>query len=222
VITSASVTGVRRLFTYQLWKGISDRAFAFLAIVGLSPVLALIAIAIRLDSPGNAILRREQVGNNGKIFTGYKFRTMWLNNDDREYKAYIVNYIGQNAPYKTCNGQPVYKVVDDPRVTRFGALLRKTNMDELPQFFNVLKGEMSLIGPRPDVPFAVQMYQDWHRERLRVKPGITGLWQVRQRKRLSFEDMVRLDIEYIKKQSLLLDIKIFFLTVGTILRMDGS
>ena len=110
----------------------------------------------------------------------------------------------------------------DPRVTRFGTLLRKTNLDELPQFFNILKGDMSLVGPRPDIPFAVAMYQDHHRKRFRVTPGITGLWQVNRRKKISFEEMIRLDTEYIKKQSLLLDIKILLLTVRTILNGEGS
>jgi len=120
------------------------------------------------------------------------------------------------------DGQGVYKVINDPRVTRFGALLRKTNLEELPQFFNVLRGEMSVVGPRPDIPFAVGMYKEWHRKRLEVKPGITGLWQVSGRKGLSFEDMVRLDIEYIERQSFILDIKILLLTISTILRRDGS
>jgi lipopolysaccharide/colanic/teichoic acid biosynthesis glycosyltransferase len=119
------------------------------------------------------------------------------------------------------NGQSIYKA-DGMSVTRFGTLLRKTNLDELPQLFNILKGEMSFIGPRPDIPFAVRMYKDWHRERLRVKPGITGLWQVSGRKSLSFEDMVRLDIDYINRQSALLDAKIALLTVRTSLSQDGS
>ena len=215
--------GVRRLFTYQVWKDVGDRMFALLAIVITFPLLSIIAIVIRLDSPGNPIFRRQQVGKDGHIFTAYKFRTMYTNNDDREYRAYIVRYIHENAPYKVSQqGQAVYKYVDDPRVTRFGVLLRRTNFDELPQFFNVLKGEMSLVGPRPDIPFAVAMYKDWHRARLRVKPGITGLWQVRERQKLSFEHMVRLDLSYVKKQSLLLDAKILLLTVRTVLRMDGS
>ena len=138
--------------------------------------------------------------------------------------------IWPEGPYETLkreyttdeNGQAVYKVVEDPRVTRFGALLRKTNLDELPQLFNVLKGKMSLVGPRPDIPFAVGMYKDWHMKRLNTKPGITGLWQVCGRKNLPFEGMVRLDIDYIKRQSFILDTKIIWLTVGTVLRMDGS
>jgi lipopolysaccharide/colanic/teichoic acid biosynthesis glycosyltransferase len=223
IIGLANKKGVCRLSRYQWCKVLFDRVLAFLAIVISSPLLAVIAIGIRLDSPGGAIYRREQVGENGKIFTAYKFRTMYANSDDQEYKRYLVKYILENAPYKIDqNGRGVYKVVDDRRVTRFGNLLRRTNLDELPQLFNVLKGEMSWVGPRPDIPFAVEMYKDWHHKRLCVKPGITGLWQVCGRKRLSFEGMVRLDIEYIKKQSLLLDAKILLLTVGTVLGRDGS
>lgn len=212
-----------RVFRYQWWKGMIDFLSAFAALMILSPLMLLIAIAIKIDSRGEIIYRREQVGKNGRRFTGYKFRTMRTDNDDSEYKEYLVKYIMENAPYKVdYNGQLVYKVTGDPRVTKLGALLRKTNLDELPQFFNVLKGEMSIVGPRPDIPFAVNMYDEWHRQRLLVKPGITGLWQVCGRKSLSFEDMVRLDIKYINKESLLWDTKISILTIGTVLRGDGS
>lgn len=211
------------LSIYQWYKGIFDRLLAVVLLVILSPLLAAIAIGIRLDSPGSSIFCRDQVGKNGHIFTAYKFRTMRVDNDDSEYKAYLVKYVLENAPYRIDqNGHAVYKVVDDPRVTRFGTLLRKTNLDELPQLINMLKGEMTFIGPRPDVPFSVAMYKDWHRERLGIKPGITGLWQVSGRKGLSFEDMVRIDIEYINKQSLVLDTKILLQTIGTILNGDGS
>jgi lipopolysaccharide/colanic/teichoic acid biosynthesis glycosyltransferase len=222
-IGSTDKSRVHCLFTYLWWKGIFDRVLALLAIVILSPFLTIIAIGIRLDSPGSAIFRRKQVGQNGRTFTAYKFRSMYTNNDDSKYRAYLVKYITENAPYTIdSNGQAVYKVINDSRVTRFGAILRKTNLEELPQLFNVLKGEMSFIGPRPDIPFAVGMYKDWHRKRFSVKPGITGLWQVCGRKCIPFEGMVRLDISYIKRQSLLLDAKIFLLTIGTILRRDGS
>ena len=185
--------------------------------------MLLIAFMIKIDSRGEIIYRREQVGKNGRRFTGYKFRTMSTDNDDSEYKEYLVKYILENAPYKVDhNGQLVYKVTGDPRVTRFGAMLRKTNLDELPQLFNVLKGEMSFVGPRPDIPFAINMYDEWHRQRLLVKPGITGLWQVCGRKGLSFEEMVRLDIKYINREAFLWDAKIFILTIGTVLRGDGS
>jgi lipopolysaccharide/colanic/teichoic acid biosynthesis glycosyltransferase len=208
---------------YELWKNIFDRVLALMFLVTLSPLFAFIAIVIKLDSRGKIIFCREQVGKNGKNFIMYKFRTMIADNDDKEYKSYLKKYINEGTPYTTDeNGQPIYKVVNDPRVTRFGVWLRKSNMDELPQFFNVLKGDMSLVGPRPDVPFAVDMYQEWHRERLNIKPGLMGLWQVGNRKSASFEEMVCLDIEYIKKQSLILDVKIIMKTIITILRGDGS
>jgi len=214
---------LNHLSIYQWLKSIFDRVIALIAIVVLSPLLAFIAIYVRIDSPGSAIYRREQVGERGRKFTAYKFRTMNVNNDDREYKEYLVKYILENAPYQVDeDGKAVFKVVNDPRVTKFGALLRKTNLDELPQFFNVLKGEMSLVGPRPDIPFSVNMYSAWHRKRLEAKPGITGLWQVCGRKGVSFEEMVRLDISYIEKRSLIFDAKILLLTVGTVLKGDGS
>ena len=210
-------------YMYKLSKGILDRVAAFFLIVILSPVLAIITLAIKLDSSGSAIYRREQVGENNRIFIAYKFRTMKSNNSDSEYKNYLAKYILENAPYTVDeNGQAVYKVVEDPRVTRIGSLLRKTNLDELPQLVNVLKGEMSIVGPRPDIPYAVAMYKDWHKKRLNAKPGITGLWQVCHRKGIPFEGMVRLDIDYIKQRSLLLDIKIMLKTVVTILTKDGS
>lgn len=211
------------LTTYRWWKEILDRLMALIIIVVLCPLMAVIAIVIRLDSPGNPIYRRQQIGEKGRTFKMYKFRTMYINNDDSEYKSFIVKYTRENAPYMVGqDGKAVYKFVNDPRVTRFGAWLRKTNLDELPQLLNVLKGEMSIVGPRPDIPFAVSMYKDWHRKRLGVKPGITGLWQVCRRKSLPFEGMVRLDINYIKRQSFFLDVKVLFLTVVTILRRDGS
>jgi len=203
-------------------KSVVDRILSFVLIIVLSPLLIFLATGIRLESPGNPIFRQERVGKDGRIFKAYKFRSMYANNDDSEYKAYLQKYVLENAPYRVDeNGNGIYKC-NGSGVTRFGALLRKTNLDELPQLFNVLKGEMFIIGPRPDVPFAVAMYQEWQRERLKAKPGITGLWQVCGRKGLSFEDMVRLDIEYIQKQSLLLDTRILLHTARVILWRDGS
>jgi lipopolysaccharide/colanic/teichoic acid biosynthesis glycosyltransferase len=215
--------GVCHILTYSIWKSLIDWLLSLVVLAGLSPFLALIAIGIVIDSPGSPVFAQERVGKNGRRFTAYKFRTMNVNGDDSQYKAYLKKYVVENAAYKVDqNGQGIYKVTDTHQVTRVGALLRKTNLDELPQFLNVLKGEMSIVGPRPDVPFAVDMYQDWQRERLRVPPGITGLWQVSQRRNLSFDDMVRLDIEYVNQQSMLLDAKILLLTVRAILRADGS
>jgi lipopolysaccharide/colanic/teichoic acid biosynthesis glycosyltransferase len=185
-------------------------------------LLLLIAIGIKLDSRESPIFAQERVGKDGTKFTAYKFRSMHTDNNDTEYKEYLKKYVIENVPYRFDeNGNAIYKV-DDSAVTRFGRFLRKTNLDELPQLVNILRGEMSFVGPRPDIPYAVDMYSDWHRQRLLVKPGLTGLWQVNSRKCVSFEDMVRLDIEYINNRSLRLDAKILLLTVGTIIAGDGS
>lgn len=209
--------------TYRWWKAALDRLFAALILVPLAPFFALITIGIRIDSPGGAIFRQERVGKDGQVFKIYKFRTMYAKNDDTQYKQYVKSYVTADAPYMVDeNGRAVYKIIDDARVTRFGAWLRQTNLDELPQILNVLRGEMSFVGPRPDVPFAVDVYSDWHRKRLLAKPGITGLWQTQKRAGVSFNEMVRLDVEYVEKQSICMDVKILFKTVGTILRRDGS
>jgi len=215
--------GARAPFSYSFWKSVVDRTAALVALVALSPLLVLIAVIIRLDSPGSPIFRQERVGKSGRTFTAYKFRTMRDNNDDSDYKAYLRRYHLENDPFSIDqHGNPVYKIIDDPRVTRFGGVLRQTNLDELPQILNVLAGEMSFVGPRPDIPFAVEMYSDWHRERLCTTPGITGLWQVSRRNGCSFDHMVQLDIDYIGNQSLLLDSKIVLRTIGVVLRGDGS
>jgi len=148
---------------------------------------------------------------------------MFVDNDDSEYREYVRSLITGGVPYKTQqNGRPVYKIDDDARVTRLGEFLRRTNLDELPQLLNVLKGEMSCVGPRPDTPFAIEMYQDWHLNRLSAIPGITGLWQVSDRSSLTFDEMVRLDIQYINNWSPLLDCRILLLTARVILARDGS
>jgi lipopolysaccharide/colanic/teichoic acid biosynthesis glycosyltransferase len=211
-----------RKMRYADLKAVIDRLLALVMVLVFSPLLILIALCVVIDSPGGALFRQERVGKDGCKFIAYKFRTMDGNKNGSKYEAYLGKYVLENAPYRIDeNGQGIYKC-DDTDVTRFGTWLRKTNLDELPQLFNVLKGEMSLVGPRPDVPFAVEMYNDWHRKRLGIKPGITGLWQVCGRKNLPFEGMVRLDIDYIKRESLLLDAKILLLTAGTILKRDGS
>jgi lipopolysaccharide/colanic/teichoic acid biosynthesis glycosyltransferase len=214
---------VQESFLYLLWKSVIDRPLALLVLIVLSPLMAIIAVLIRLDSPGLPIFRQERVGENGRRFALYKFRTMFVDNDDSEYREYVRSLITGGVPYKTQqNGRPVYKIDDDARVTRLGEFLRGTNLDELPQLLNVLKGEMSCVGPRPDTPFAIEMYQDWHLNRLSAIPGITGLWQVSDRSSLTFDEMVRLDIQYINNWSPLLDCRILLLTARVILARDGS
>jgi lipopolysaccharide/colanic/teichoic acid biosynthesis glycosyltransferase len=208
---------------YRCWKGVFDRMLALIGIVVSSPLLVLIAIAVRLDSPGNAMFRQERVGKDGRQFVIYKYRTMYVVHDDGKWKELITRYVqGDLPPASDKNAQEIYNPKKDPRLTKSGRLLRKTNLDELPQLFNIAKGDMSFVGPRPEVPFIVGMYNDYDRKTLGVTPGLTGLWQVSGRKQVPFKEMIRRDIYYIENQSLFLDIKILFLTVGTILRREGS
>jgi lipopolysaccharide/colanic/teichoic acid biosynthesis glycosyltransferase len=204
-------------------KGLTDRVAAFLIILLLSPALFLVAAAIRLDSPGHPVFTQIRVGKNGRLFNAYKFRTMQANNDDSEYKSYLRRYILHNAPYKVQpDGEKIFKVVEDRRVTRVGGFLRRFNLDELPQLVNIFLGQMSFIGPRPDIPYCVEMYSEWQRQRLSATPGITGLWQVGHRKGVSFDEMVKIDLDYIARISPILDFKITVLTIRTILLGDGS
>lgn len=209
---------IRYIFGYVFWKPNIDRLLALVLSVSLAPLLVLIAIAIRLDSPGSPMFLQERVGKNGRRFVICKFRTMHANNDDSDFKRRASEAILENRQFD--------KFRDDPRVTRLGAILRKTNLDEVPQILNVLKGEMAFVGPRPEIPFTMELYRELNRERywrrLSVNPGITGLWQVRGRGRVTFSDMVSFDIDYVQRQSPLLDAAILLQTLGTILGRDGS
>lgn len=198
------------------------------AVVGIalfSPLMLLAALAIKTTSPGPIIFRQTRLGENGHPFVFYKFRSMSCDADDQIHRDYVASLIaGSNQAINQGNAEaPLYKLKSDPRVTWIGRLLRKTSMDELPQFFNVLKGDMSLVGPRPPLPYEVEKYQSWHLRRIfEMKPGITGLWQVEGRSRTSFDDMVRLDLEYIRKCSLGLDLKILLKTFKVVLQCVGA
>jgi lipopolysaccharide/colanic/teichoic acid biosynthesis glycosyltransferase len=191
-----------------------------------SPVLAAIAIAIKFTSKGPVLFQQRRVGRYGNPFTFLKFRSMYVGNNQATHQEYVKNLIEGapvNAAHPTEVTRVVYKLTNDPRVTSVGKFLRKTSLDELPQFLNVLKGEMSLVGPRPPIPYEVESYDVWHRRRLlEVKPGITGLWQVRGRSRTTFDDMVRLDLEYAMSWSLWLDIKILLKTPLAVFGGDGA
>jgi exopolysaccharide biosynthesis polyprenyl glycosylphosphotransferase len=189
-----------------------DAVVSSVALVLLSPLLALSALLIRLDSPGPAIFRQTRVGRGGRPFTLYKFRTMYEGADLA---------VAELADHNEASG-PLFKMRDDPRRTRVGKWLRKTSIDELPQFWNVLKGDMSIVGPRPALPSEVEQYQPWHRRRLEAAPGITGLWQVSGRSEVSFDEMVLLDLYYIENWTLFLDLKIMLQTIPTILTGRGA
>jgi lipopolysaccharide/colanic/teichoic acid biosynthesis glycosyltransferase len=162
------------------------------------------------------LFKQRRVGQHGKSFVFLKFRSMVVNNDASAHKEYVTKLIGGRAERKPAEGtQGLYKMTNDPRVTKIGAFLRRTSLDELPQFFNVLTGEMSLVGPRPAIAYEVEAYETWHRNRvLEAKPGITGLWQVHGRSRVQFDDMVRLDLRYAKSWSPWMDVKILLRTPG--------
>lgn len=198
------------------------------SIVGLvlfSPVMLVIAATIKATSPGPVIFKQTRLGRKGIPFAFYKFRSMYYNTDDSLHRDFVADLI--NGKHDRLNQgdteKPLYKIKSDPRVTWIGRIIRKTSMDELPQFFNVLKGDMSLVGPRPPLPYEVERYQSWHLRRvLAVRPGITGLWQVKGRSKTTFDEMVRLDVRYIEEQSLFLDIKILLKTVITVVNDVGA
>lgn len=191
----------------------------------LSPVLAVIALAIKLSSQGRVIFQQERLGQFGRRFKCLKFRTMYANNDPKIHREYVQSFIaGKAEKQEASEAEPVvYKIKNDPRITPIGKFLRKTSLDEFPQFWNVLRGDMSLVGPRPPVPYEFEVYDFWHRRRvLEVRPGVTGLWQVSGRSRTCFDDMVRLDLRYSQRWSLWLDVKILLATPRAVFTGDGA
>jgi lipopolysaccharide/colanic/teichoic acid biosynthesis glycosyltransferase len=206
-------------------KRFMDVVVSALALLLLAPVLLAIALAIKLTSKGPVLFRQKRVGQFGKQFVFVKFRSMHVDNDSRVHKEYVKELIAGRAPRHpgNGNGDGVYKISGDSRVTPLGTFLRRTSLDELPQFFNVLKGEMSLVGPRPAIAYEVEAYDIWHRRRvLEAKPGITGLWQVNGRSRVKFDDMVRLDLRYAKTWSPWMDLKILLRTPVAVVFGDGA
>lgn len=204
-----------------LLKRTIDIVGAVAGLVLLSPVMLIAAIAVAMDSPGPIFFRQARLGKGGVPFCFYKFRSMFVNADDRIHREFVTKLI-QGRLEEVNQGDadnPYYKIKSDPRVTRVGTFIRDKSIDELPQLFNVLRGDMSLVGPRPPLPYEVESYESWHLMRiLEVKPGITGLWQVEGHSTTTFDDMVRLDLRYIRNCSLILDLKILFKTVKMLLR----
>ena len=234
VLQAAPAHRERRL--YFASKRLLDIVVAGSLLFLLAPLLALIALLITLETPGPAIFRQKRVGlrrrrEGGRVrceigtFTISKFRSMYQGNDSEWHRRFVQGFIHNDEEGMVAlQGweTEVHKLVNDARVTRLGQFLRKSSLDELPQLVNVLRGEMTLVGPRPPIPYEVEMYEPWHRQRLWALPGLTGLWQVMDRSSATFDGMVRLDIEYIQRQSFWLDLKILFKTPFAVFRGKGA
>ncbi len=216
---------VRKDFSRKISLFIKNNLFDVLgsaiALLLFSPIFLIIALAIKATSPGPVFFRQERVGLNGKKFLMYKFRSMAENNDPLKHKEYVSRFINQQNAAAVEPG--IFKLTNDSRITPVGRFIRKTSLDELPQFINVLKGDMSLVGPRPPIAYECDLYDIWHRRRLlAAKPGITGLWQVTGRSRTTFDDMVRLDLKYLREWSLWLDLKIILMTPKAVISGHGA
>lgn len=227
----SAIQADRRL--YFLCKRAVDITLACLLLLCLSPLLLLIAVLIKLDTPGPVFFVQERVGSRRRTVGGrtvweigsfrmIKFRSMVCDADPALHEQYIHAYTSGAADAVELSGSPIYKLVDDPRVTRVGRVLRRTSLDEVPQFFNVLRGEMSLVGPRPVPQYEFDDYQDWHKERMAATPGVTGLWQVSGRCANPFDEQMRLDIAYVRNQSPWLDTVILLRTPLAVLSGRGA
>lgn len=188
---------------YEVIKRLIDIVCSFLGVLVLSPLFIIIAIIIKMTSKGPVFFSQKRVGKNGKEFDMYKFRSMVVNAEELKEKLAAKNEMSG----------PMFKMKDDPRVTKVGKFIRKTSIDELPQLWNVLKGDMSLVGPRPSLPKEVAQFENWMYKRLEVKPGLTCYWQVSGRNNIDFEDWMKLDIKYVDERSTWIDIKLIFKTV---------
>jgi lipopolysaccharide/colanic/teichoic acid biosynthesis glycosyltransferase len=211
--------------TLLVVKRTFDIAGSALALLLCLPLFVAIAIAIKVTSKGPVLFRQKRIGQYGQCFTFLKFRSMYVNNDHRVHQKFVTELISNEAKHEPSgrNGKAVYKLKDDKRITRVGRFLRRTSLDELPQLLNVLKGDMSLVGPRPAIPYELAAYQTWHRRRvLEAKPGITGVWQVAGRSRVRFDEMVRMDLRYAMSWSPWLDLKILLLTPLAVIRGSGA
>ncbi|NLS79082.1 MAG: sugar transferase [Chloroflexi bacterium] len=205
---------VEERLLYAWTKRFIDLIISAIALLVLSPVLAAIALAVRLDSPGPALFAQRRVGKGGKEFTLVKFRSMYYGADEGIHRAFAKQYIHGQCEV---DGNTCFKPKDDPRVTRVGKFLRMTSLDELPQLWNVLKGDMSMVGPRPAVRYEVEEYERWQLQRLAVLPGLTGLAQVSGRSSLAFNAIARLDVQYTEERNLWLDLWILVMTVPVVL-----
>ncbi|OTA48069.1 sugar transferase [Limosilactobacillus reuteri] len=203
---------IKSRFMYHSIKRVFDFIAAICGVIILSPVMLVIAILIKAEDHGPVFYKQVRVGKNGKKFKMYKFRSMFVNSDQMLAKLKEQNDVDG----------PMFKMKDDPRITKIGHFIRKHSLDELPQFLNVIKGEMSLVGPRPPLPSEVAEYSDYDKQRLYVTPGCTGLWQATERNEVGFNEMVQLDIQYIKRASFMFDLWIIWKTVEIVIKPNGS
>lgn len=206
---------------YIRLKRVVDIVLTLLLLPVLLLLLLLITLAIKLYSPGPVFYRQQRLGKNGKPFTMLKFRSMHIGNDSQSHRQFMQRMIRENLRPEEA-GLKVMKLPNDPRITRPGKLLRLLSLDELPQFINVLRGEMSIVGPRPPLPYEYELYSEWHKQRMLVPPGITGLWQVTAHNQVAFDDMVQIDLDYIEQISLWLDLRILWLTPREMLSGKGG
>ena len=204
---------------FKIFKRSMDLVLSSTLVLILAPVLSAIAISIKMDSKGPIFYRAEVVGKNGRRFKMFKFRSMRIDGDHSIHKDFVTKFIKGEINREKSS---VLKITDDPRVTRVGKIIRRLSLDELPQLFNVLKGDMSLVGPRPCLPYEYELYKDWHRKRNSIRPGITGLWQIAGRSEVSFEEMILLDLYYIYNRNLMMDFSILFETIFVVFGMEGA
>jgi lipopolysaccharide/colanic/teichoic acid biosynthesis glycosyltransferase len=207
---------------YLRAKRVLDLSLTLLLLPFLCLVMAIVALLILLDSGGPVLFRQKRVGLNGREFECLKFRSMYVHSDDGSHRAAIQQFMSGQLLDETRRSANPYKLNGDQRITRVGKFIRKTSLDELPQFFNVLRGEMSLVGPRPPLQYEVDLYSSHDLLRLAGKPGLTGIWQVYGRSRVSFSEMVEMDIAYLQAQSLRLDLKLIFLTIPVMIFGRGG
>ena len=204
---SEVIENERSNILYEVIKRIIDIVASFTGLILLSPLILIVSMLIKLESKGEVIFKQKRVGLNGKEFYMYKFRSMVINAEELKEQLESQNEMSG----------PMFKIKDDPRITKVGKFIRKTSIDELPQLINVIKGDMSLVGPRPSLPKEVKKFEQWMMERLEVKPGLTCIWQVSGRNNIDFEDWMKLDIKYVRERSFKLDIKLILKTVLVLL-----
>jgi lipopolysaccharide/colanic/teichoic acid biosynthesis glycosyltransferase len=219
-VKSVTSTQWKQSNYFTLLKPILDYFIAIILLILASPLFLIFAIGIKLYSPGPVFYHQKRIGKDGKPFRMIKFRSMRVNADTTPHKEYVQSLIRQNTRPRDL-GRDTLKLEADPRITGLGKILRSFGLDELPQLINVLRGEMSIVGPRPSLDYELEVYEDWHKNRLAVLPGITGVWQVTAHNSVSFNEMVQIDLDYIQKANLWLDLKVMLLTPIEMLKKKG-